>query len=178
MNATRFEALFRLWYSPLCRYAFRMLGDKQEAEDLVQEVFVKIWDQKDNLDIRFEKTYLFQAVHNAALNLLTKRKKIKLVSDEDVINKEGSSNPEEIFQWMETEKSVELGLQALPTACREVFLLSRYEGMSYKEIALVLQISIKTVEAQMSKALKVLRRHILAFACLFSGLIHLIFSPL
>ncbi len=178
VDAIKFESLFRQWYGPLCRYAFRLLEDKLAAEDIVQEVFIKVWDKREILEIEAEKAYLFRAVYHAALNQIKADKTKQQVSELEGREIPAFGSPEDGLHLEETEKKLALGLEALPGGCREVFKLSRFEELSYKEIAEVLNISIKTVEAQMGKALKVLRQHLLVLSGFILAIINLIFNYL
>ncbi len=154
-----FEQLFRLHYQRLCSYAFTFLKDESGSEDIVQEVFIKVWE-KEKMEIGVDKLkfYLFTAVHNNCLTLLQKNKNAhtKELEDED-----GSDemmirlDPED--KGKDPKVLIAKAMEQLPPKCREVFMLSRVSGMSYRQIADSLGISIKTVENQMGKAIKVLR---------------------
>jgi RNA polymerase sigma-70 factor (ECF subfamily) len=153
-----FEALFRRWYEPLCRYACRLAdGDMDEAEDVVQQAFVKLWEYRAKLQVAWSlKAYLYKAVHNACLNRLRSRQVQSKYLDftaqqpDTMLTQPDDTTPElrERFQQ---------ALDSLPPQCRHVFELSRFEALKYREIADQLGISIKTVETQMGKALRVLR---------------------
>jgi RNA polymerase sigma-70 factor (ECF subfamily) len=158
---TAFKELFNKEYGKLCRYALTYLQDMHLAEDVVQETFIKIWEQKKDLitsdEIRF---YLITAVRNNAISMLRKQNKEQLQFTEDVREPEP-----EIFitpsQMAEEEKNrtarVKEALNRLPPKCREVFLLIKLHGMSYKQAAESLDISVKTIENQMGKAIRILR---------------------
>jgi RNA polymerase sigma-70 factor (ECF subfamily) len=135
-----------------------MLKKEAAAEDVVQEVFIKLWDKRDTLDgVNNIKSYLFQATKNSSLNWL-KSKKNQNESINDVNFTHGSSNNiEEQIEFEETQNKITQALSLLPTKCKAVFLLSRNEDKTYKEIAEGLNISVKTVENHMGKALKILR---------------------
>ncbi|MEZ4941230.1 MAG: RNA polymerase sigma-70 factor [Saprospiraceae bacterium] len=153
-----FEAVFRRWYEPLCRYACRLAdGDMDEAEDVVQQAFVKLWEYRAKLQVAWSlKAYLYKAVHNACLNRLRSRQVQSKYLDftaqqpDTMLTQPDDTTPElrERFQQ---------ALDSLPPQCRHVFELSRFEALKYREIADQLGISIKTVETQMGKALRVLR---------------------
>lgn len=168
MTAQEFEQLFTQWYAPLCRVAFRRVRDKDVAEDLVQEVFVKVWNRRDFLPHDVEaKPYLYRSVLNATLDHLETRKKEILPEPEEWLGLEALEHADHPILYQEAEAAVREGVESLPPACKDVFMLSRYEEMTYREIAQVLGISVKTVEAQMSKALKALRQHLLPFLVFF-----------
>lgn len=154
-----FEHLFRLHYRRLCSFAFTFLKDEESSEDIVQEVFIKIWE-KEKMEIGVDKLkfYLFTAVRNNCLALLQKNKKalVKELEDEDGAD-EMSITMEPGDKGKDPKILIAKAMGQLPPKCREVFLLSRVSGMPYRQIADSLGISIKTVENQMGKAIRVLK---------------------
>lgn len=163
MTSGQFEQIFHQWYGPLCRLAHRRVRDKDVAEDLVQEVFIRFWNRREFLPKDLEaKPYLYRSVLNATVDYLSDRQEV-LPEPEEWLGLEAHEHADHPILHHEVQEAVNQGMEALPPACKEVFILSRYEEMSYKEIAGVLEISVKTVEAHMSKALKVLRSHLLPF---------------
>lgn len=159
-----FKALFAQEYNRLCRYALTYVHDTHQAEDIVQETFIKIWEGKRDLiaspDIRF---YLITAVRNNCISALRKLKSQPVHYTEETPEPE----PEISFTTAqhkeaanEQSKRITAALNNLPPKCREVFLLIKMQGLSYKQAAETLNISIKTVENQMGKAIKVLRESI------------------
>jgi RNA polymerase sigma-70 factor, ECF subfamily len=157
-----FDALFRTWYAPLCRYASGLTdGDLDEAEDVVQQVFIKFWEQRAGLTVHWSvKAYLYKMVHNRCLNRLRDariRDQYKMRQAQVLENSFESAGAQVAEQ--EVNERLRRALTALPPQCRQVFELSRFEELKYREIADHLNISIKTVEAQMGKALRVLREH-------------------
>ncbi|MBL7797597.1 MAG: RNA polymerase sigma-70 factor [Saprospiraceae bacterium] len=153
-----FEAVFRQWYEPLCGYAARLTdGDLDGAEDLVQQVFVKLWEQREGLDIAWSlKSYLYKTVHNAALNRIRSAKTHSKYLDFNAAQLEKEYAPPD-YPARELAGRLQAALEKLPPQCRHVFELSRFEDLKYREIADQLGISIKTVETQMGKALRILR---------------------
>ncbi len=152
-----FDALFRAWYEPLVRYAFSFTdGDADEAEDIVQEVFVKLWNQRETIDFQHSvKAYLFKMTHNLALNRLRSgRAKERFVEHQTRLS--GGAATEETSA-AELEGRYHEVLDELPPQCRQVFELSRFEELKYREIGDRLGISVKTVETHMGKALRLLR---------------------
>ncbi len=153
-----FEAVFRRWYEPLCHYACRLAdGDMDEAEDLVQQAFVKLWEYRAKLQVTWSlKAYLYKSVHNACLNRLRSRQVQSKYLDftaqqpDTMLTQPDDTTPE-------LRERFQRALDSLPPQCRHVFELSRFEALKYREIADQLGISIKTVETQMGKALRVLR---------------------
>jgi RNA polymerase sigma-70 factor (ECF subfamily) len=167
-----FESLFKKWYAVLCPFVYRIVRDKEIAQDLVQDVFVKLWEKRAQIEITTSiKSYLFRACMNAALNHQSSRKKYKETNEEAVVHSlSDSAATDDALHSGELEKRINEAIESLPPACKNVFILSRFEELSYKEIAETLQISIKTVENQMGKALKILRIQLndyLVLICLF-----------
>ncbi len=155
-----FEALFRSYSPRLCRFALRMIGSRMDAEDLVQEVFVKLWERRaDWSPAGSVKAYLYRAVKNQAINYL-KRQEILHGRNEVELDEVFSMQPgpEEELYRKEIETAVQEAIELLPPRCRLIFVLHRLDGLRYGEITRVLDISIKTVETQMGRALKTLRR--------------------
>ncbi len=162
VNERSYEELFRKWYAPLCKMVFRILRDQQLAEDTVQEVFIKLWEKRTELKIEVSlKSYVYRAAINASYNHLEKNKRYaKLALQDMTIELEESATADGQIQAQELEKKISNTLYTLPEACREIFILSRYEGLSYKQIAETLSISVKTVENQMGKALRIFREQL------------------
>nr|WP_185154620.1 RNA polymerase sigma-70 factor [Dysgonomonas sp. 511] len=159
------EHLFKTWYEPLCKYAYSMLKDQFEAEDVVQKVFLKLWDDRHNTNITTSvKSYLYMAVHNISLNRI-KQLKIQQKHNQQFAL-EGQAEHNEVYEGVvekELDYKIKLAIAQLPPKCREVFELSRFEMLSYKEIARQLEISPNTVENQIAKALKLLRENLREF---------------
>ena len=160
-----FEQVFKTYYKNLHAYAFTMLKDEAEAEEMVQQVFFKLWERSDHLSFSGSiAAYLYRAVHNESLNFL-KHQKVKTSHQLHVAysmkNKSEQSQPKMLRN--ELENKLREALNDLPEQCRTVFQLSRFEDMKYKEIADKLEISVKTVENHMGKALKILRTKLADF---------------
>lgn len=159
------EYLFKTWYEPLCKYAYSILKDQFEAEDAVQKVFLRLWDDRHNTSITTSvKSYLYMAVHNICLNRV-KQLKIQQKHNQQIAL-EGQVEHNEVYEGIvekELNYKIKLAITQLPPRCREVFELSRFEMMSYKEIAQQLDISPNTVENQIAKALKLLRENLREF---------------
>ncbi len=155
----QFEELFRAEYEKLCAVANRYLQDLDAAEETVQSIFVKFWENRNTLTVNQSVTgYLFTAVKNNCLNQL-KHLKIKEAykthNQREMAEEEMRLGTAEDGQ--ELALKIKTAIDKLPTGRRSVFVLSRYEGLKYKEIADKLNISIKTVENQMGSALKFLK---------------------
>jgi RNA polymerase sigma-70 factor, ECF subfamily len=160
-NLKKFERLFKELFSPLCGFSLKYIYDLDDAKNLVHEVFVSVWEKFESLpDDTNYKSYLYTAVRNKSLNFIRDKKKHIVLED---MNSEEPVEENLVMETAELEKEIEMALQALPEKCREVFEMNRQEGLKYAEIAQKLNISIKTVEAQMSKALAILREHLKEF---------------
>ena len=158
-DITAFEMLFRTYYQPLCNYAYTFVQDRDEAEEIVQSTFLNVWEKRDNLSIHTGvKPYLYAMVRNASLNVL-KHEKIKQqhVTMEMALAERSVESVTRTVMASELETKIYKAMDKLPEQCRLVFKLSRFEELKYSEIAEQLNISIKTVENQMGKALKIMR---------------------
>ncbi len=158
-NERAFEAVFRQYYAPLCRYARQLIPDSDDAEEEVQAMFLAVWEKRDGLYINTSlKSYLYRAVHNRCLNRL----KHTSVREEhrDYTRYLGETRVESPMQTLigdELSGQIQRAIQKLPEQCRLAFTMSRFDELTYGEIAAQLGISIKTVENQIGKALRILR---------------------
>lgn len=159
-----FEALFRVHYAGLVRFAESLLHARELAEDTVQDVLLNLWRQRETVRIEDSvRAYLYRSVRNRALNHLrnerVRREAIPHLRGEAPAGITGDA------QLIETEidVAVRVAVAALPPRCREVFELSRVHGMRYTEIATAMGISVKTVETQMGRALRTLRESLARF---------------
>lgn len=161
-NRQSFELLFRRLYPKLCAYARKFLHDMNDSKEIVQEVFLSIWKNRDQIDEgQSLNSYLFVATKSRCLNFL-EAKKVRSKHAEILwyLYVQESTENNNAFQQLvanDLEKNLTIAVDRLPKECRKVFELSRYEGLKYQEIAQRLNISIKTVETQMSRALTRLR---------------------
>ena len=154
-----FELVFREYYGIMVSYAMRFMDMREDAEEIVQEVFVKFWEMCELLALDSSiKSYLYRSVHNTCLNHL-KHEKVKDSYRQYVIQFMEESADDHHFDKRrdDIQQKILEEVNNLPPRCSEIFKLSRYEGLKYQEIAEHLEISVKTVEVQMGKALKVLR---------------------
>lgn len=157
----RHESLFKTYYKPLVVYATRLIHDKAEAEDVVQEVFAQIWKKRDALEYGDGMvSYLFGAVKNAILNNVRHLKVVKRYEQQTEYQKAMIDNPYHYLLLHEIEQKIDATLETLPDKAKDVFMMSRFEQKKNKEIAKVLNISIKTVEAHMTKVLAALRMNL------------------
>lgn len=157
-DAKSLKILFDTFYPSLCNYAFQFLNDYDMAEEVVQNLFVKIWEKRSTLDIETSvKNYLFRSVRNQCINLIQHEKVKQLHAQkikEALFTEEAS---ESYYLDAEMAIRIESAIETLPEKRREIFRLSREDGLKYREIAEKLEISVKTVETQMGLALKALR---------------------
>jgi RNA polymerase sigma-70 factor, ECF subfamily len=161
-NEKSFEKVFKIYYEPLCRHAFRLLDDKDEAEDLVQNMFVKYWEKRETTEITTSlKSYLYKSVHNLSLNNLKHQKVKNQYEQHNILSINGSSKNENFAYELEGE--IQKSIESLPPQCKIIFSMSRFEELKYREIADALDISEKTVENQMGKALKIMREKLKAY---------------
>ena len=160
-----FQTLFRKYYPAMCNFARQFLNDSELAEETVQDLFVKIWEKRENLTIQSSvKHYLFRSVRNHCLNQLQHDKIKKQYSDRMLETVHQEINPDDFYLEVDLVQRIEKSISSLPPKRQEIFRLSREQGLKYKEIAETLNISVKTVEAQMGQALKYLREELKDFS--------------
>lgn len=156
-----FEALFGKYYGVLCTLAFRYLKDRDVAEDVVSQVFLRLWEQHDQIDFHASvKNYLIRSVHNQCLNEIRHGKVIEAYSHSvefSVSAAHDEHTPHAFAQETELEHIIQKTVDQLPSQCRQVYKLSREEQFSYQEIADQLNISVNTVKTQLSRGLGRLR---------------------
>lgn len=164
-----FEHLFKAQYPILCGYARKYLDDTDQAEEIVQEMFFSFWQKKEKLEINTSlEAYLFRSVRNSCLNYLKHlkiREQYKLANNQEIRRKEQEVHDNVVA--LELQERIEHVINELPPERKKIFKMSRYEELKYREIADKLKISVKTVEAQMGKALKFLRLHLADYLSLF-----------
>lgn len=159
-DKSAFDALFRLYYQDLCRFAIFLSCNTEDAEEIVQDVFYRLWIKRQNIEIKISaKAYLFTAVRNSVYNI-HKHEKIKKRYIEESKLDNTDANAEELDINEDIYKRIDSVIDQMPEKRREVFKLSKVEGLKYKEIAEKLNISIKTVENHMGEALKFLRANL------------------
>jgi RNA polymerase sigma-70 factor (ECF subfamily) len=156
-----FESIYKAYYNMLCNAAENIIGDADASQDIVQEVFIKLWNKKEDIHkILNPKAYLFKSVINTSITYLEKNKNKIRLGDLKVASQISSDSR---VLAKELESKINEALHALPTKCKAIFVLSRFEGMKNKEIAEHLGVSIKTVENQMGIAFKKLRNDLNPF---------------
>lgn len=153
-----FNILFKNYYSGLVVFAHNYINDLPKSEEIVQDVFTKIWLERDSLEIKSNtKNWLFLAVKNKALDLL-KHEKVKQKYHQYILNSNAEFYDQSFLLEDELRELIKDTMEKLPKECKKIFVLSRIKGLKNKEIAQTLGISIKTVENQMSKALKIFKK--------------------
>lgn len=159
-----FEKIFKAYYKRLHGFAYSYLMQSEIAEDVVQSVFLKIWSQREAWDPPGTvKQYLFAAVRNEALNKIRHQNVVDEAEDEVIHTFENfkeHTHSAEDFEIKELRAAIQKGIDELPPRCRQIFILNRRSGLTYKEIAEYLDISINTVNTQMGRALKSLRNYL------------------
>jgi RNA polymerase sigma-70 factor (ECF subfamily) len=157
---TAYEMLFKEYYQVLSIFANKYLKDIEAAKELVQELFVHLFERRENININSSlKSYLFRSVHNRCLNLINAQKiRDKYIEHISYThNNAEQSNIENEVNLSELETILYRAIGDLPPKCRIIFKMNRFEGLSNNEIADKLTLSKRTVETQISKALKILR---------------------
>lgn len=159
-----FSAIFRCYYEPLSFFAGRYLHDLQAAEGIVQDVFVRLWESRESLSIHTSlKSYLYASVRNACLNFI-KRENFTVSIDRGEERIDTSvSQPDVQAESNELSEAIEQAIGKLAPKCRQIFTMAKYDGLSYEEIAEVLDISINTVKTQLKRALKSLGKSLQHF---------------
>ncbi|MCU0422849.1 MAG: RNA polymerase sigma-70 factor [Bacteroidia bacterium] len=158
-NTEAYEKFFKLYYAELVRFAYEYLKDKDAAEDLVQEVFVKLWEKRADIEMKSApKSYLYVTVKNHCLNKLKSEQRHVLFEDDFADDQRFAvSSASQLSEVKQLSEHIKQAMDKLPPRCGLIFKLSRFEEKSYKEIADILEISVKTVENQMGKALSIMR---------------------
>ncbi len=163
-NIRAFEILYKSYFPSLCLYSYGLIPDEGLVKEIVNDVFLRIWDKRREIDIQHGiKPYLFRCVHNACLDHLRLKKNTRqnqMIDISDDIRELADPDEEYIFQQISLktlEKDVTICIDQLPARCKEIFVLSRYELLSYNEISEKLNISVNTVKTQISRALDSLR---------------------
>ena len=165
ISEAEFEALFKAHFRELHAYAYSLVNDWDNAEELVQGLFLKLWERNDWSGIHTSvKSYLYKSVYHESLNLM-RRKKVHLRYQALTVPtmEDQTGDAAEKLKLSEVEMHLAKALNKLPEKCRAIFHLSRFEELKYQQIADQLNISIKTVETHMVKALKILRKEMAEF---------------
>jgi len=153
-----FRQVFAFFYKRLYHFAFVIVKTKESAEEIVEDVFIRIWQHRANLaNIQNLKVYLYTATKNTALNYLSKKARENITEPFDHINIEliqPAISPEQIMITGEMYKKIQEAVDALPPRCKMIFKLIREDGLKYKEVSEILNISVNTIDVQMAIAVK------------------------
>lgn len=171
LDGSSFRQLFDRYYTPLTIFAIRFLADEDAASDVVQNVFVGLYEQRltnrpDNV-----RSFLYTSVRNSCLNVL-KHEKIKQAYEREAVLLTDDMAPDaadNLIEESEAQAKVAAALAKLPEQCRKIFTMNRFDGLSNQEIADLLGLSKRTVETQVSNALKTLRKLLLVLAAAFAA---------
>lgn len=160
-NTEAFESIFHAYYKALVAYARTLLKDADDAEDIVQQVFIAAWEKRSVTEIHTSlRALLYKSVHNACLNRL-KQQQVRSGYAKEVIQLHREQDTtEDRLQQKELQKKIDDALEQLPEQCAKIFKMSRFEQLKYQEIADRLSLSVKTIENQMGKALKIMREQL------------------
>jgi RNA polymerase sigma-70 factor (ECF subfamily) len=161
-DVQQFESLFRSSYVSLVRYARTLIKDQDTAEEIVQDLFFRIWKDKDKIRIESSLNgYLFRSVHNRCLHYIEHSKVVVRHAEEmSAEMSESPESPSDVLNYKELQAQIARILERLPERCGKIFYMNRFEGLKYNEIADKLSVSVKTVEANMGKALKEFRKEL------------------
>ncbi|HNW98067.1 MAG TPA: RNA polymerase sigma-70 factor [Bacteroidales bacterium] len=165
LDEVSFEKLFKNHFKGLTWFAVRYVKDIETAKEIVQDVFINLWEKRSHIDLsKPVKSYLASSVYNKSLNYIRDNKKFDkdILAFETLFPDAGYEQTDRLVTD-ELEKNIKDAINELPEKCREIFIMSRYENLKYQEIADKLQISIKTVETQMSKALQHMREKLVEY---------------
>ncbi|TAL59878.1 MAG: RNA polymerase sigma-70 factor [Bacteroidetes bacterium] len=158
----QYESLFKSSYVSLVRYAMTLIKDHDTSEEIVQDLFFRLWQDREKIKIESSLNgYLFRSVHNRCLHYIEHTKVVERyaaeMSNEQINSPE---NPSDILNYKELQSKIASILERLPERCGKIFYMNRFEGLKYTEIAEKLSISIKTVESNMGRALKEFRKEL------------------
>lgn len=177
-----FEYVFKTYYDPLCRYAEEILKDRDQSEDVVETLFIIIWEDRKKIDIHTSfRSYLYRSTYNACLNVIRKRKSESKYRDFFLNHADfskshdygSSSYPLSGIIEKEMESGIAKVIDALPPQCKRIFLMSRVDDLSHQEIADKLDLSVNTVKSQIMNALKKIQVALKNMMIIFAVLINL-----
>jgi RNA polymerase sigma-70 factor (ECF subfamily) len=160
LTRERFDGIYIAYFRPLCRFAATYVLSPQSAENIVQNVFVFLWENHNTLQIHTSiSSYLYTLVKNKCIDHLRHQKTAQEYRSEQALKLSALEQLDTgLISGEDIEKTVQQAIDKLPSRCREIFILNRVEGKKYREIAEILDISVNTVENQMGIALKKLRK--------------------
>jgi len=163
-----FDAIFNHYYPSLVLFALKLTGNREESEEIVQDVFIRFWIKESVLSINYSiKAFLFKSVFHASLDHLRKEAVLKKRKEQFFINYEDSVEFRDPILEEELDIAIRKAISELPAQCQKIFKLKRQQGLSYKEIASQLNISQRTVEVQISRAIKQLKKKLVPLLLIF-----------
>lgn len=165
-NRDAFSKLFYTYYAPLCDYASQYVSEQELVEDIVQEVFIRIWELQEQWEPRISpRSYLYKSVYHQVINEFRK-KRFHLSLDEfhNEFVVPDTQNPFSLCQEQQLSSAFQKAVETLPRKRREIILLRLVHELSYKEISSILGISVSTVDTQIRRGLSTLRVHLKDFA--------------
>ncbi len=158
-SSQEFSSLFRKYYEPLYFFAGRFVNDPISAENIVQDVFVKMWEEKEKLNIHSNlKAYLYTSVKNSCINLVKRENFFSSVEEDAEYEDDTIKLPSRVLEEKEVAETVNNAIKQLPEKCRQIFMMSKFDELSYQEIADLQNISINTVKTQLKRAVKFLAK--------------------
>ena len=170
--------LFRSHFAGLCFFAQKYVKDFETAKEIVQDSFLSLWEKRETIDMsRPVKSYLTMVIHNKCTNYLRDNRKFdqNILDIENLLEVPEYDGADSMVE-VELKLKIDSSIAELPEKCREIFVLNRYENLKYQEIADKLQISVKTVETQMSKALQHMRVRLAEFMTIIVALLINLFN--
>jgi RNA polymerase sigma-70 factor (family 1) len=159
LTRSEFDALFRLYYKTIRNFVFFRCGDRDMAEDIAQDTFVKLWEVRDRVDRKTVKSYLYTIAQNTTINQ-QKRQQLLYKFQKRTTSQQDGDTPEKLAEMAQYEERLQQVIASLPDGGREVFLMNRLEDLTYQEIADRLGLSVKAIEKRMSKVLRIIREQL------------------
>ncbi|EGK01291.1 RNA polymerase sigma-70 factor [Dysgonomonas gadei] len=163
IDESTLKELFNVYSDNLCTFLNYYTHDKQLIEDIIQDVFISLWEERDTINIFYIKTYLYNAARNKVLNSLRDEQNRSLLLERWASRELEKQKARDCINMEEFSSVYQQAINSLPEKCREIFTLSREQNKTYREIAGEKDLSVKTVEAQMSIAIKKVREYILNY---------------
>ncbi|WP_080905074.1 RNA polymerase sigma-70 factor [Parabacteroides sp. Marseille-P3160] len=160
IDVSSFRVIYELYFDPVCEFLSFYTRDAAAIEDVVQDIFINLWENRDYVEIRYLKTYLYNAARNRMLNYLRNTENHTLSLAEWVREKEAAEAGADCYDLEEFSIILGKAVDLLPERCKEIFILNKEKKLTYQQIADYCHISVKTVETQMSIALKRIRAYI------------------
>ena len=160
IDAASFRIIYDLYFEPVCLFLTYYTQDGAAIEDVVQDIFVGLWENREYLEIQYLKTYLYSAARNRILNYLRNKKKRAALLNEWIKEEEMAETNPDCYDMEEFSAVLKKAVDLLPERCREIFVMNKEQKLTYLQIADYYHISVKTVESQMSIALKRIRKYV------------------